>query len=702
MKIQIYATDFLEMFPKYKNMLMADYYKYRDLLESNHYHIEKIKNKNARKIFNIQLSTKEDFNIQVVEQSGNWEIKTINQDIKDILVALLLRNEKVVLNYDTTNLDNIDMVEYLNHKYDIYVKKYEQKNYIGEGHINWNDINSEVKNNWEKSFFFLDNMNNEQFVENNKELILEKVKDDNNLLKEAITKSNKFFNFAVGKINLVNLLEVLSDKEAYLCEIYNTKIKDIRKHCDYKKMIEDEKLAIQEELNNCWQYMMQNSFNRYGDLEDTGQYNRLKERLHKHLKSREKEIKQQTEQNQIVMQQIDQLLENPILRKNLIKGLLKNDIFKEDFVYFEKDILIDEELRSLVLRKGLYKTLATSKNFVDTLNEEEFERFVITCSQRLEKSLFSGDDKKHFQKIVNEERLLGLLKHVIKEGKVSVEKFKLNNHQDFKILSEYNTKNKELKKCLFYVFPKDRFSELSKDEIKEEDIKYYLNAGGFVYNVKEKINIYNLTDIETIKLICSQDSEVLRNKKTPPEWKNNIEIIKQIVQSRGDLEYSGIKKENILQMCENINDVKTIVKQDKNHYFYKNLPDKLKNDKQIALALLESSDIEEIIPVLPEFILKDKRFNIELIKKSPESIKNLKDDIWNDKEFVLTLLSEIENTPKEKQVGENLPSTIKLFFETFNIHENYYTFFNNYQLQKKLQEKLVADEGKVKEKKMKI
>lgn len=700
MKIEIYAQDFFDILPQYKQILLPEVEMYNKLLEDNNYNIDKIKDKKAKEIFATQLSTKEDFNIEVIEQNGNWEIKNFD---KDILVSLLLRNDSIVLNYDTKSLDNINLLEYIKHKYEIYVKQYEQVNYIGEGKINWTDINNEVKSNWDKSFFFLDNMNDQQFVENNKELILEKVKDDNNLLKEALTKSNSFFEYACNNISVPTLLQVLSDNPSYLCSIWNNKVKSIQNKSDSATMIKKEKEDMNEQLNECWNYLMQNSFNSYGDLEDGGQYDRLKVRINKQLKEREKQIKLEAEKNQVIVKQIDKLLENNELRKNLIIGLLKNDIFKDDFVRFENDIINNETYQALVINKGLYKTLATTKNFVSSLSEEQFERFIITCSQRLERSAFKSDDKKYFEKIVNEEKLLSALTKVIKEGKVSADKFKLNNHQDWKILDQYNAKNEQLKHCLFFMFPKERFVELSKNEITEDDIKHYLKCGGTIYMIKEKINMYELKDIEIIKILCAQDSDILKSKKAPSEWRNNIEIIKEIVINKGDLKYSGIKKENILQACKDINETIEIVREDKHHYVYENLPEKIKNNKRVALALLESTkEPSEVIKLLPEFILKDKRFNIEIIKKSPNAISYLQSNIWNDKEFVLTLLHEVENTPKEKEVGKNLPLQIQLFFETFNIKENYYTFFNNYQLQKRLEEKLVSQEGKIKEKRMKI
>lgn len=690
MKISLDVNQLFRIFPQYEKELSQLTEAYLQILENHNFKLEQIKDKEIKSVFEIQLGTKEDFNFQVVLENNIWIIK--DYSAKDIL-PLLLRGGNIVLEWDEkkSDLDEEGLIDYLDKTYQVSAVMYEGINYVGEGKINWNSITKDVKENWDNSFFFLDNMNNEQFVENNKELILDKVKDNDELLKEAIIKSNLFFKYALKNIEPIKLLIILSDKEGYLAEIWNTKIKDIFKKSDFNLLFKEAQEQVNEELENYWEFMTKSSFNKYGDYNDYNQYDKIKDRLLKDLKNREKEIKKEVEINKKSIEEINEILKNKSLKTNIIKGLLKNDIFKEDFKLFENDIIDQEELRSFVIKRGLFKTLAVTKNFVESLNEKEFLEFAQNCNNKLGNSLFKSDNKRHFNSIVSEEKLLNLFR---KEENLQLK---------WDILLEYETKNKELKKYIFKTNPKELFDNLLKSEIDNTDIKLYIKAGGYLSKLKEKVNIYQITDIETIKTLCEKHNEILSNKKTPSEWKTNPEIIRAALLDNSSLENTGLSKENVIQLSQDINFVKEVVSKDKSNVFYRQLPEKLKNNRQVALSLLEANEeIENVIKVLPGFILLDKRFNIELIKYDVSSIKYLKESLWDDKEFVLTLFNELKNTDKEKTVKKYLPDKIKLFLETFNIENNYYTFFSNYYLQKKLKENLTNEEIRPKEKKLKI
>lgn len=686
MKVRISINKLFDIFPQYKKELTDLVEEYSQILESHNFKIEQIKDKSIKSIFETQLSTKEDFNLQVQLENKKWIIK--NYDAKTIL-PLLLRDEVIILDWEEKNLENIDVIEYLEKTYHVYASNYEGSNYVGEGKINWEAITKEIKENWDNSFFFLDNMNNKQFVENNKELILEKVKNNEEILKEALLKSSVFFKYALNNINPTKLLVILAEKEGYLADIWNTKIKDIFKKSDANALLKEAQEQMNEELESYFDFIREKSINQYGEYNHYTQYGDLKQRLLKELKNREKEIKKEVEENQKNIEEIKELLKDEKLKINIIKGLLKNEIFKEEFKFFESDIIENQELRNLVIKNGLYKTLSVTKNFVDSLNEEELAEFIENCNKNLKNSLFNRDDKKHFSTIVSEEQLIKF--------------FRRENNFKLEILSEYKTKNKELKKYIYKTNPKELFSELLKSEIDDEDIRIYLNSGGYLSTLKEKINIYEITDVETIKVLCEKYSQVLNSKKVPIKWKTNPEIITAALKENSSLEDVGLSKEHVLELSKDIEFTIEVVRKDKSNIFYKLLPEKLKNNRKIALGLLDSrSKIEDIIKILPGFILMDKKFNIELIKHDSSSIKFLKPTLWDDKEFVLTLFNEIKNSEKEKQLKEQLPEKIKLFLETFNIEENYYTFFNNYYLQKKLQTKLVDNETRPKDKKLKI
>lgn len=690
MKISLDVNQLFRIFPQYEKELSQLNEEYIQILENHNFKLDQIKDKTIKSIFEIQLGTKEDFNFQVILEDNIWKIKDYSAHQ---ILPLLLRGGNIVFDWEEKSLDLSEesLLEYLEKTYRVNALMYEGINYVGEGKINWTTITKDVKENWDNSFFFLENMNNEQFVENNKELILEKIKDNDELLKEAMIKSALFFKYALKNIPSQKLLIILSEKEGYLAEIWNSKIKDIFKKSDFNLLLKEAQEQVNEELENYWEFMTKSSYNKYGEYNDYQQYDKIKDRLLKDLKSREKEIKKEVEINQKSIEEIHEILENKQLKINIIKGLLKNDIFNEDFKLFEKEIINHEELRNLVIKRGLFKTLAVTKAFVESLNEKEFLEFSQNCNNKLGGSLFRTDDKRHFNSIVSEEQLLNLLR---KEENLQLK---------WDILLEYKTKNKELKKYIFKTNPKELFGDLSKSEIDNEDIKLYIKAGGYLNTLKEKVNIYQITDIETIKTLCEKHNEILGNKKTPIEWKTNPEIIRAALLDNSSLEDTGLSKENVIQLSKDINFVKEVVSQDKSNSFYRQLPEKLKNNRQVALSLLEANEeIENVIKVLPGFILLDKRFNIELIKYDASAIKYLKESLWDDKEFVLTLFNELKNTDKEKIVKKYLPDKIKLFLETFNIENNYYTFFNNYYLQKKLKENLINEEIRPKEKKLKI
>lgn len=690
MKITINTNDFFKVFPYYEEKVNELYESHISKLEEVGFKIDKIKNKETKELLNLQLGTKNDFDIKVIWENNQWELKNYTVEI---LTALKLKDEGIILNWDISSLDNIGLKEYLQKTYAIESQEYESKNYVGQGNIDWDTITSDVKQNWDNSFFFLENMKDEKFVENNKQLILEKTKDNIEILKEAIIGSNKFFDYVLQELPINTLLKVMSDKPGYLATIWNNKVKDLIKSSDYEAVLKQAKISINEELENYWTFHVKG--NTYGDRYNYDYYDHIKERLYKDLKVKEKEMKKKAQESKKVLEEIYVLLENDNIKFNLVSGLLKNDIFKDDFKAFESMIIENTELKEIVINRGLYKTHATSKNFIDSLNQQELLRFAEVCNKKINNAAFASDDKRYFSHIVSEEKVLEIAKEINNNT--------IYQNIEWKIFSEIKPKNKELNKELFKINPKERFSELNKNEITEEDIRLYINAGGYLHEVKNKINIYELKDIETIKIIASKNEDFLSSKKIPENWKTNQEIILAALSNKNTLTYSNLNKENVLKLSEDKDFVEHVVAIDKSGIFYKLLPENLKNNKKVALSLLQAlPDIEEVIKVLPNFILSDKKFTIELIKKSSKAIKYLKSEIWNDKEFVLTLFNEIEGTYHEAQVKKDLPEKIQFFLETFNIQENFYTFFNNYYLQKKLEKSLSNEDSKPKIKKLKI
>lgn len=747
MKIIFKMNDFLKVFPQYEKELKLSYDNHITLLEESNFQIELIKDKKVKSVFKMQLGTKVDFGFNVIDnsihknnvnneltmlndkervsnhpienQSNNktnsnnnnnslinnksntneyinrWEVK--NPDM-DSLTALMLRDDKIIVEWDTKGLIDIELLDYLETSYQIKADKYEGKNYIGEGVINWETITNDVKKNWDNSFFFLDKMNDDKFVNSNKEIILEKTKDNPEVLKEALMKSEKFFDYVLGELPVNKILITIEDQPKLLAKVWDKKIKDLMNRIDYKFMMSQVQEQIRNEFNNYIEFSRNNSYHSYDTEREDNTYNLLRRNSEKELKSREKEIKVEVENNKKSMKVITELLKNESLKFNLVVGLLKNEITREDFLYFEDYIIQTTLLREIVIKSGLYKTMATTKKFVMALNEEEMWEFMKTCSDKVKETYYSSDDMTRFSQIVSEEQVLAILKRNERNKNENSDEVGFN----FRILAGIKAKDKELKKYLFRVSPKERFEDLSKAETTEEDVRYYIQSDGYLKEAQGKFNLYELKDIETVKAICEKHNGFLSNKKTPEEWKNNPEVIKSVL-LRYNLMESKLSKENVEELSKDINFVKEVVKKDNSLCFYKLLPFIIKNNKQVSLALLERcKDIEEAIKIIPEFVLIDKSFNIEVIKFNSKVIKYLKQEIWDDKEFVLTLFSEIEGTYKEEHVRRELPEKIQFFLETFNVTKNLYTFFNNYYLQKKLESNLANEEPREKVKRLKI
>lgn len=689
MKIKINVKEMFNILGQYEKELKELVEKYNEILENNQFKIEKIKDKEIRNIFEIQLGTKEDFNFKVILENNKWVIKEYNA--KSIL-PIILRNEYIILDWDEKEVQDIEITEYLYKKYKVKAEIYKGVNYVGEGKINWEKITEDIKNNWNNSFFFLEKMNNDNFVKNNKELILDKVKNDNKLLREAIMKSSEFFNYALKEIEPEKLLEVARDNENYLEMVWNKRVKKIMLNSDEKILLKKEQDLINKELK-IYLNMLENGFLKYAETDnELKEYKKLEKRLLDSIIPKEEEIKKEVKENKKTIKEVMEILNDKKIKTNLIKGLLKGEINKEDFKLFENDIIQNPELKEIIIKNGLKDPLLLSKEFIKSLSSKELLQLlkVFSKTEDLYYTILSSH-KEHINKIVGEEQLLKMF-HIEK-----VEEERLY------ILEGYKTENKELKKHIFRTNPKEYFVNLKKEEIKYEDIELFIKEGGYITQLKSKINIYEIKNINTIKILCGNYKEVLNNRKTPEEWKVNPKIIYAVIESNKSLSNTGLTKENILKLSEDIDFVKKIVSLDKSNIFYKNLPERLKNKKEIAECLLNTDgNIEEIIEVLPSFMLADKKFNIEIIKNNPAAIKYLNKNIWEDKEFTLTLFNEFEKTNKEKELGKNLPDKIKLFLDTFNIENKYYTFFNNYYLRKKLEEDLKNEKPEDKIRKNKI
>ena len=616
------------------------------------------------------------------------------------MIGLTIKNDYIVLDCHLENNSELDVVDFLNNKFAVSVEDiYVEKNVISPGNIDWDDITEDIKRNWNNSLFFMEKMNDDNFVNNNKNLILEKVIDVPDLLVEAIekNKSMNFLNYCIEKVEITELLTILKDHPKQLANIWEKKIKNIISNSNMELMkikLNNERIQMEKDLEFYRSDVQTYNYRNYRE-ESWKNYDYMTKKFEKDLKKRTLEIKEEVMENKKLAEVIYKIIENKEIKLNLVKRLVNNEILRDDFLFFEKEIIENKDLRNYVIKSKL-KNNPVTKNFVSSLNEDEFSMFLINTNNNIKDSLFISDSKRYLFSIIEEEQLISFFK--LQEAN--------NIKTNLKCLNEMVTKNETLKFYLFKNSPKDRFSDFSKKEITEEHIKAYLEDDGYIHEVMLRTDIYNIKDVDVIKMICNKDAKCLNNKKTPEEWKNNPEIIDAALLGGATIENINLKKENVNILSKDINNVINFVKKDKSYKFYNLLSNELKNNKKVAHALMSLAikrDVtESVFKLLPPMVLMDKMFNIRLIVENPSISKLVNSNLWNDKEFVLSLFSEIEGTKKEQAVKKEFPEKIRLFLETFNVDKNFYTFFSNYYLQKKLDKELIDLPIKEKSKKIKI
>lgn len=690
MKLILKTNDIEKLFPELMKDIKEDSIQIKNELEKENYKISKIKNSNIKEIYSIMNGIKVDFDFKVKVNSQNEKLDLYDFD-QNILTALYLKSDEIVLDFDEK--EDFIIEDYLTEKFSIDINYFTPQNYITPGIINWQEITKDVKESWDSSLFFLEKMNDNNFLTENKQLIFDKIKEEPEFLKEAIIKNKNmiFLDYCIELLSPKIILMYIKESQAHLAHFWNKKIKSMFDEANTEKLINKEKEAINYELEKYQEFIYQNGRNSYGDYDSHFiQFDKMRERLNKDFEKRKKEIINKAKEKVKEIEEIKVILNEDSTKILLLKGIF-NTIGKEDFKMFEDDILKYPEIKKMVIENGMGKSNCVTESFIKSLNKEEFKVFLIKSEQKLD-NYFSSETKRLFAKIVPKEMLLEVLKE--------------DNFKNFKILDEVRSDNIELNHLLFMANPKNRFDDLNKKEITNEHILAYLKNNGYLNQVKEKINIYNIDNEDIITEIVKQDSSYLGNKKVDNKWKENSKIIYAVLNNDKSLEYINLNKENVEKLSKNFDDCLNFVREDKSYYFYKLLPDSLKNNKEIANELIsgakERNYIDDAFKLLSPIVLLDKKFNIDLVKDYPQIAGMINKELWNDKEFVLTLFKEVENSNNERELKKNLPKEIRLFLETFNVNEKFYTFFNNYYLQKKLEEDLKNQPPKDKIKKLKI
>lgn len=695
MKLILKTNDIEKLFPELMKDIKEDSIQIKNELEKANYKISKIKNSNIKEIYSIMNGIKVDFDFKVKLNSQNEKLDLYDFD-KNILIALYLKSDEIVLDFDEK--EDFIIEDYLTENFSIDINYFTPQNYVTPGTINWQEITKDVKESWDSSLFFLEKMNDNNFLTENKQLIFDKIKEEPEFLKEAIIKNKNmvFLDYCIELLSPKIILTYIKESQSHLAHFWNKKIKLMFEESNTEKLINKEKEAINYELEKYKEFLYQKEIyhkehNSYGDYDNYFvQFDKIRERLNKDFEKRKSEIINESKEKQKELKELQIILNEDSTKILLLKGIF-HTLGKEDFKMFENDILKYPEIKKMVIENGMGKSNCVTESFIKSLNKEEFKVFLIKSEQKLD-NYFSSDTKRLFAKIVPKEMLLEVLKE--------------DNLKNFKILDEVRSDNIELNHLLFMANPKNRFDDLNKKEITNEHIIAYLKNDGYLNKVKEKINIYNIDNEDVITEIVKQDSSYLGNKKVDNKWKENSKIIYAVLKSDKSLEYINLNKENVEKLSKNFDDCLNFVREDKSYYFYKLLPDSLKNNKEIANALIsgakERNYIDDAFKLLSPIVLLDKKFNIDLVKDYPQIAGMINKELWNDKEFVLTLFKEVENSNNESELKKNLPKEIRLFLETFNVNEKFYTFFNNYYLQKKLEEDLKNQPPKDKIKKLKI
>ena len=681
MKLILKTNDIEKLFPELMKDIKEDSIQIKNELEKANYKISKIKNSNIKEIYSIMNGIKVDFDFKVKLNSQNEKLDLYDFD-KNILIALYLKSDEIVLDFDEK--EDFIIEDYLTENFSIDINYFTPQNYVTPGTINWQEITKDVKESWDSSLFFLEKMNDNNFLTENKQLIFDKIKEEPEFLKEAIIKNKNmvFLDYCIELLSPKIILTYIKESQSHLAHFWNKKIKLMFEESNTEKLINKEKEAINYELEKYKEFLYQKEIyhkehNSYGDYDNYFvQFDKIRERLNKDFEKRKSEIINESKEKQKELKELQIILNEDSTKILLLKGIF-HTLGKEDFKMFENDILKYPEIKKMVIENGMGKSNCVTESFIKSLNKEEFKVFLIKSEQKLD-NYFSSDTKRLFAKIVPKEMLLEVLKE--------------DNLKNFKILDEVRSDNIELNHLLFMANPKNRFDDLNKKEITNEHIIAYLKNDGYLNKVKEKINIYNIDNEDVITEIVKQDSSYLGNKKVDNKWKENSKIIYAVLKSDKSLEYINLNKENVEKLSKNFDDCLNFVREDKSYYFYKLLPDSLKNNKEIANALIsgakERNYIDDAFKLLSPIVLLDKKFNIDLVKDYPQIAGMINKELWNDKEFVLTLFKEVENSNNESELKKNLPKEIRLFLETFNVNEKFYTFFNNYYLQKKLEEDL--------------
>lgn len=336
--------------------------------------------------------------------------------------------------------------------------------------------------------------------------------------------------------------------------------------------------------------------------------------------------------------------------------------------YLKKQKVIDN-LINLIEREKL-----TIENFIEFMPHEIYENSSLTLS------LIKGATCYQQNQILKSyPQLYESWFSNIKEVKNFVIKtYDLSG--DFYNLLPDNIKNdNELIKVLLNK-NEDMFAQLSPEKQQEEEIflSYIVIASSIRSQAKR---VFNIKDKEVIKKIITNNPEIMIEKTTPIEWRQDPELIacmgKQFSYGYNELSKVGLQK---LYQREDL--LKNLINSYNNNYSKFPIAVKIKTD--IAIEYIKSSHHSELLNYLPESIWLNKKVCLEALNTNSVLMRNMPVSHFNNKDFILELFNKIDNQKISKEVFNYLPMKIQSFLDHHGVRENYHAFLSSYFMNKEL------------------
>lgn len=203
--------------------------------------------------------------------------------------------------------------------------------------------------------------------------------------------------------------------------------------------------------------------------------------------------------------------------------------------------------------------------------------------------------------------------------------------------------------------------------------------------------VYAIDNKEHAILALKHDPRLIKNEKFPDQFKNDPEIWYELIDHWNS--YSlPINKSMLNIIATDKNKCKQILY--KHPDLYHKMPQEIKNDADIAYSyMLKMNDKEEYHIVskaaqLPSHLKGNLDFCIKLLSLNKKLIEVVPQNFWYNSEFVLKVCKEIDGKQMSRHVFLNAPTDVKLFFDAFQITENYGDFMGKYILNQELQNDL--------------